>query len=60
MTKNSSKDEQLKKIGEALKKAKSKSEIRRLNVMLDGILGIEESPIEEDKEVLEAWEKSRK
>jgi hypothetical protein len=59
-TKSSSKDEQLRKLAEALKKAKSKTEIKRLNVQLDAILGIEESPAEEDREVLEAWERNKK
>lgn len=56
----SDKQEQLQKLAKALEKATSKSEIKRLNTLLDGILEMEESPPPEDPELMEAWEKSRK
>lgn len=57
---NSSKQQQLQKLGELLAKAKSKTEIKRLTVQLNGILEMEESPPPEDPDLLDAWEKSRK
>lgn len=59
-TKNSSNAEKLAKIAKAMEKAKSKTEIRRLNIELDAILGMEESPPPEDPELMEEWERHRK
>ena len=51
--------EKLDKLAEKLKKAKTQAERDRLMTQIDGILGLESSPGNQDQELNESWERSR-